>query len=264
MLLSISFLWSPSMATFWEVVEAITIVLVTLGCAGEVWAEHHEFAEDPSSLMPTEHVKKKWELFFGCVVFISLAVEFFAFGLSLIGASIESSHSKREIANLQSTNLLFEQSIETLKQENLASQSNAVALEKQLIEAKIKLAKIDEHTRPMHIPDNRRAYGTNLLSKFGGTQVDIVATSDDGNASIFGDELGAFLKDATWNFTGTSKGFFSGTMKTGVVIRLSRKEDIRAAVTLETFLNDSGIPCTTLNPEKWTNWIMSIAILKKP
>ena len=81
------------MVWVWESLDALTIIVVALGCWGEVWVEHHKFKSKPLDLMPVEFVKSKYRILFGRMVWIALAIEFFAFGMALIG-------SHKEIARL--------------------------------------------------------------------------------------------------------------------------------------------------------------------
>src|SRR5260221_14763328 len=82
----LSFLLSPSFVWVWELVDALTIIAVAVGCWGEVWAEHHEFQTDPLDLMPLEFKRGRYKRLFGSVVYIALAIEFCAFGLALLGS----------------------------------------------------------------------------------------------------------------------------------------------------------------------------------
>ncbi len=89
---------SPSWLRVWEIVEAISIVVIGIGCAGEVWADHHKFADAFSSPSPITYSKDKWRRIFGMMVVGGLVIELFAFGLSFLA-------SNREIEGLHKANL---------------------------------------------------------------------------------------------------------------------------------------------------------------
>src|ERR1017187_1270026 len=89
---------SPSWLWVGEIVEAISIVVIGIGCAGEVWADHHKFADAFSSPSPITYSKDKWRRIFGMMVVGGLVIELFAFGLSFLA-------SNREIEGLHKANL---------------------------------------------------------------------------------------------------------------------------------------------------------------
>lgn len=251
---------------FWGWVEVFAAFLVTIGCTGELWIELNKLTQHIdeygknlgpgwTSLVRIDSVLR--------LIFLRLKVkgrkiseakehllERFCITLVVLGVGLELLAIPFSLWESASMAL-------DLKSQNLT-------LEKQLTKAKLELARINDRTSPMHIPDNRRTYGINLLSKFDATPVSIDAIADDANASIFADELAAFLRAANWSVVGTVKGFFSGPAKTGVAIQPYGQMDIRAAASLETFLNDSGIPCTLSSPATSTNSGLQIYIMRRP
>jgi hypothetical protein len=89
---------SPAWISVWEWVEFISIVVVGIGCWGEVWAEHHKFKQHPNDLMPRFIINKKYERVFWLMVVFGLGIELIAFGFSFLA-------SNREIEGLHRANL---------------------------------------------------------------------------------------------------------------------------------------------------------------
>jgi len=97
---------SPSLLWFWEWLEFISIVIVGVGCWGEVWSEQHKFK--PDSLAPTGYLNEWWKRFFWLFVVFGLAIELVAFGFSFLA-------SNREIEGLKSQNIAWATKVEELR-----------------------------------------------------------------------------------------------------------------------------------------------------
>ena len=93
-----SWLTSPSQLWIWEWLEFASIIVVGVGCWGEVWAQHYRFTGRPNNLTPTSLLNKRWERRFWLMVVWGLPLELVAFGSSF-------TISNREIEDLQAKNL---------------------------------------------------------------------------------------------------------------------------------------------------------------
>jgi hypothetical protein len=98
-------LLSPSWIWIWEWLEFISIVVVGIGCWGEVWAEHHKFKTQPNDLMPPSLINKKYERVFWLMVVFGLGIELIAFGFSFLAAN-------REIEGLHRANLELQRKLQ--------------------------------------------------------------------------------------------------------------------------------------------------------
>src|SRR5882724_3308680 len=85
----LTILSSPEWLSFWEVVEFVSIIIVGVGCWGEVWSEHHKFSPKPNDLMPPVRLNKKWERKFWLMVLGGLCIELVAFGFSFLASNRE-------------------------------------------------------------------------------------------------------------------------------------------------------------------------------
>lgn len=94
----LSSLTSPSWGWIWFRVEFICIIVVAIGCGGEVWADRHKFF-DKVKTNPTlgrlgekklaAEIKEWWKIFFGVVVVMGLAIEALAFSCSFLASNLE-------------------------------------------------------------------------------------------------------------------------------------------------------------------------------
>ncbi|MDR3457256.1 MAG: hypothetical protein P4N60_07410 [Verrucomicrobiae bacterium] len=97
----LSSLADPASLWIWELVEATSIIIVGVGCWGEVWAEHHKFSDNPNDILPTSRLNKLWERRFWLMVVWGLGIELFAFCFTLLA-------SNREIQSLTRDNLALQ------------------------------------------------------------------------------------------------------------------------------------------------------------
>ena len=99
---------SPALLPVWETIEFVSIIIVGIGCWGEVWAEHHKFSEDLNNILPSDRTNKKWIRFFWLMVVWGLALELVAFGFAFIS-------SNREIEGLHKDNLGLKSNVADLE-----------------------------------------------------------------------------------------------------------------------------------------------------
>jgi hypothetical protein len=99
-----SWLTSPASLWFWELLEFISIIIVGVGCWGEVWAEHHKFSARPNDILPSSRINKIWERRFWLMVVGGLALELFAFAFSFLASNREISGLNLKIEELRKQN----------------------------------------------------------------------------------------------------------------------------------------------------------------
>jgi hypothetical protein len=89
---------SPSTGWVWFLIEGLSILIIGIGCGGEVWVELHRFSDKiitvPNSKrlggkMTAAEVKERWKIIFAVVVVIGLAIEMPAFCLSFLASNKE-------------------------------------------------------------------------------------------------------------------------------------------------------------------------------
>jgi len=100
-------LLSPALLPMWEGLEFASIIIVGIGCWGEVWAEHHKFSDDPNNILPNDLINKKWIRVFWLMVVWGLALELVAFGFAFIA-------SNKEIEGLQKSNWEMQTNVASL------------------------------------------------------------------------------------------------------------------------------------------------------
>ena len=89
------------------------------------------------------------------------------------------------------------------------------------------------------------AYGTNFLSRFSNTRINMNTLFGDGECSDFREKLFSLLKSAGWEpHIGSSEGIISKTgepLPRGFEIGVYNKDNLAAAAALSTFLDGCGI-----------------------
>jgi hypothetical protein len=102
---------SPPWLFGWELTELLSIIIIGIGCLGEVWSEHHVFCDSYASPSPVKSKKDKFHRLFGWMVVGGLAIELFAFLFSFLA-------SNHEIEGLKSDNIAHEKQVEDLRKKN--------------------------------------------------------------------------------------------------------------------------------------------------
>ena len=103
---------SPSLLPVWEVAEFSSIIIVGVGCWGEVWAEHHKFADDLNDILASDRRNKFWVRFFWLMVVWGLALELVAFGFAFMASNKEIEGLQHKVEDLRASNDALEAQIQ--------------------------------------------------------------------------------------------------------------------------------------------------------
>ncbi len=181
---------SPSWLGFWEIVEFASIVIIAVGCGGEVWSEHYVFKDAFASPAPVKPSRERWNRIFGLMVVWGLVIELVAFTFSFIA-------SNREIEGLKLDNIAREKQVEGLRQASDALEGEIAP-------------RVIEVSAPVFD-----------LKQFAGTEVAIVFSCSSPDCPDAALSIGSILQSSGWNIVGfvpsckaMRSGIFAGICST--------------------------------------------------
>lgn len=208
-----------SLYSFWEWTDIIGLLIVTVGCGGELWLHFKSAPYNPTDFHFLESGRRGWETLFLVLVVLGLALEFVALPISL-------TQSHREVGALQNETQRMKKQTEELRRGNLE------------LEAKI---------QPRAITPEQTA---NVIRLLGTNQDDTEITVfldriDDPERALFGKQVNDVLSSAGFktSFRGWEGLALGGpvTIFFGLTIQVNpTNQPVSAKRILDAF-NQSGV-----------------------
>ena len=217
-LASISWLFSTDSILFWEILEALSIIIVGVGAWGEVWAERKKRPNEPLPGSIDEMfrgrkwkeekeklVKKEVRCFWRLLLF-GLAVEFLSFGFSVT---------------------LSWKEIESLRQDNL---------------------KLYAQIQPRRLTIDQQNGIASALAPLAGRSADVESYSFDPDGIVLAFQIGKAMGAAGLKVNTTSFTPGSGGIEFGINVRGTDAELVKA---IATALRSGGLQNVAENPPRF-------------